>query len=149
MTHAPTNSTGTTGASQKAFVFNSEGKMLTLFRTQTAPTGPNTWDLPGGDLDYGEDAIAGIIREITEETGLGVTNVSPFDVESLINPAGNFWISIAYYAQATTSDVTLSFEHSEYRWVTISEFLEINTSNRAKRFAENLLALESAPKLAR
>jgi ADP-ribose pyrophosphatase YjhB (NUDIX family) len=102
MTTAQPTPNNTTGASQKAVVFNSEGKILTMFRTETAPTRPNTWDLPGGDLDLGEDAIESIVRETTEETGLAVTNVRPFDVESLINPEGTFWITIAYYAQ--TSD---------------------------------------------
>lgn len=142
-------SNSATGSSQKAFVFNPEGKMLTLFRTETAPTRPNTWDLPGGDLEFGEDAIESITREIAEETGLSVTNIRPFDVESLINPAGNFWISIAYYAETDSSDVTMSFEHNAFKWVTVSEFLEMNTSKRAQRFVENLMALETMPKMLR
>src|SRR5258708_1295040 len=110
MTQTPTSTvTPITGSSQKAFVFNREGKFLTLFRTQTAPTRPNTWDLPGGDLEFGEDAVASIIREIEEEAGIAVTNMRPFDVESLINLAGDFWISIAYYAEVVGDDtVTLS-----------------------------------------
>jgi 8-oxo-dGTP diphosphatase len=145
MTNPTPTPNGTIGASQKAVVFNQEGKMLTMFRTETAPTRPNTWDLPGGDLDLGEDAIESIVREITEETGLAVTNVRPFDVESLINPEGTFWITIAYYAQASSDDVKLSYEHNDYRWVTIDEFLEINTSKRAQRFIESLLKLDAAP----
>ncbi len=146
MTDTPVTN-ATTGSSQKAFVFNPEGKLLTLFRTETAPTRPNTWDLPGGDLEFGEDAIESIIREIQEEAGLSVTNVRPFDVESLINPAGDFWISIAYYAQTANSNVKLSFEHNAFKWVTISEFLEMNTSKRAERFVKNLLSLEATPRM--
>lgn len=136
-----------TGSSQKAIVINKEGKMLTLFRTETAPTRPNTWDLPGGDLEFGEDAIHSIIREIKEETGLNVRNVCPFDVESLINKDGNFWICIAYYAISESDDVCLSYEHSEYKWVTVEEFLAINTSKRASRFIENYKKLLSLPVL--
>lgn len=145
----PPTPNGTTGASQKAIIFNRDGKMLTIFRTETAPTRPNTWDLPGGDLDLGEDATASIIREITEETGLKVTNVRPYAVESLINPEGTFWITVAYYAQTSDDRVTLSYEHNDYRWVTIDEFTKINTSNRAKRFIDNLLKLEPAPHMQR
>jgi 8-oxo-dGTP diphosphatase len=138
---------GATGSSQKAFVFNPEGKMLTIFRTETAPTRPNTWDLPGGDLEFGEDAIESMTREITEETKLSVTNVRPFDVESLINQEGNFWISIAYYAETDDSNVTMSFEHNAFKWVTVREFLEMNTSKRARRFVESLLVLEDVPRI--
>ena len=134
-----------TGSSQKALVFNKEGKMLTLFRTETAPTRPNTWDLPGGDLEFGEDALEAITREIKEETGIIVTTVYPFDVESLINSNKDFWISIAYYTVSDTNKVNLSSEHNKYKWVTIKEFLEINTSKRAVRFIQNFIKIPSKP----
>jgi 8-oxo-dGTP pyrophosphatase MutT (NUDIX family) len=35
------------------------------------------WELLGGGLDHGEDPIAGLKREINEETGLVVTYISP------------------------------------------------------------------------
>ncbi|MDQ5885852.1 MAG: 8-oxo-dGTP diphosphatase [Patescibacteria group bacterium] len=34
------------------------------------------WDLPGGGLEHNEDPIAGLKREIHEETGLEVVSVS-------------------------------------------------------------------------
>lgn len=45
--------------------------------------GAGTWHLPGGGTDFGEEANAGLLREITEETGqtgrvlglMGVTNM--------------------------------------------------------------------------
>ena len=30
------------------------------------------WTIPGGGLDFGEDPVAGMIREVREETGLDV-----------------------------------------------------------------------------
>ncbi len=33
-------------------------------------TAPDTWAYPGGRMDYGEDPITGVIREVEEETGL-------------------------------------------------------------------------------
>jgi len=38
-------------------------------RTETAPSNPLKWDLPGGDVEYGEDPKKAILREIKEETG--------------------------------------------------------------------------------
>lgn len=133
------------GVSQKAIVLNKEGRMLTLFRTETAPTRPNTWDLPGGDLDFGEDATESIIREIQEETGLSVENVRPFDVESIINDNGDFWVTIAYYAYVTTEEMKLSSEHNQYMWLLVEEFLKINTSARAQKFVENLIKISPPP----
>lgn len=58
--------------SQKAIIYDDQGRVLTIRRTKTAPTRPLQWDLPGGELDYGEDTHAGMRREIKEETCLEV-----------------------------------------------------------------------------
>lgn len=124
--------------SQKAIVFNKEGKFLTLHRTSTAPSNPDKWDFPGGDLDFGEDAIKGIIREIKEETGLEVKDLKPFDIESNIYKDEEFWITIAYTAKVIVDKVVLSFEHDDFKWVTPEEFLKLESSDKLKRFVKNL-----------
>ncbi len=125
------------GASQKAIIFNEQGKFLTLRRTSAAPSRPNAWDFPGGDLDFGEDAISSMIREIKEETGLEVKDLKPFDVESHVNKDGDFWITIGYTALAVSEKVILSFEHDEFNWVTTEEFLELESAPKLRRFVEN------------
>ena len=123
---------------QKAVVFNKEGKLLTLHRTSTAPAGPNKWDFPGGEIDFGEDAFSGIIREIKEECGLEVKDLKPFDVESHINEKGDFWVTIAYMAKAKSDDVKLSFEHDDFKWVSVEEFLTLESIDKLRRFAKKL-----------
>ena len=126
------------GVSQKAIIFNKEGKFLTMYRTATAQARPNTWDLPGGDLEFDEDPFESIIREVKEETGLDVEEVKPFDVEAHINKEGNFWITIAYKAKAISDKVALSFEHNDYKWVTSEEFFELESYNKLRRFVKNI-----------
>jgi len=129
---------GKIGVSQKAVISNREGKFLIIHRTATAPSNPNKWDLPGGDLDFGEDAINGLIREVKEETGLEIKDIKPFDVESHIDENGEFWVTIAYKAKTASDKVVLSFEHDEFRWVTVQEFLKLESSNKLKHFINNL-----------
>jgi 8-oxo-dGTP diphosphatase len=126
------------GVSQKAVILNEKGEFLVIHRTTTAPSNPNKWDLPGGDLDFGEEAIKGLIREVKEETGLEIKDVKPFDVESHIDEKGEFWVTIAYRAKTTSEEVILSFEHDEFRWVTAREFLKLESSNKLRRFVNNL-----------
>lgn len=126
------------GVSQKAVIFNREGKFLTLHRTSTAPANPNKWDLPGGDLSFGENAIRGIIREIKEETGLEITSIHPFDVESHIDEKDEFWVTIAYKAKADSDKVMLSFEHDKYQWVSPKEFLKIESPDNLRYFVKKL-----------
>ncbi len=124
---------------QKAIIQNDEGKILTIFRTETAPSRPNTWDLPGGEVDFGEDALESIAREIKEETGLEVTDLRPFDTEiHLLEEDGRFWIAIAYKCKALSNNVVLSWEHNDYKWVTPEEFLQLESSPRFIKFIKNL-----------
>jgi len=127
-----------TGVSQKAIIFNEKGKFLALYRTETASDSPNTWDLPGGFLDFGEDPIKDMIREIKEEAGLDVKDLKLFDVESHIDDKGDFWITIGYTAKALSDKVKLSFEHNDYKWVSAEEFLKLKSSPKLIRFVKNL-----------
>lgn len=126
------------GVSQKAIIFDREGKILVLRRSGTALSNPGKWDFPGGDLEFGEDAIGGIIREIREETGLEVKNLNLFDVESHINKEGDFWVTIAYIAKAVSDKVILSYEHDEFKWLTAEDFLKLESSEKLRRFVGNL-----------
>jgi len=130
----------TTHVSQKALIFNSRGEVLVLFRTETAPTRPNAWDLPGGELEFGEKPAEGMIREIQEEAGLAVEAVRVFHIESSVSPENEFWVLITYAAQAISEAVTLSYEHNQFKWVTPSEFMMMSTSDRQKRALEIYLA---------
>ena len=59
----------------KALIFNENRHVLALKEDQDA------WSLPGGGLDHGEDAKAGILRELAEE--LGVTAATIADIASV------------------------------------------------------------------
>ncbi len=129
--------------SEKAILFNKNGKLLTIRRTKTAPSRPLYWDLPGGWLDFGEDTKDGVIREIKEETGLKVKNLSVIDVISGFNDIGEFWITICYTARPTTIKVVLSYEHDDFMWVTPDEFQDLKASPRNKKFVERFKYLRA------
>ncbi len=123
------------GISQKAVIVNEEGKLLAIRRSGTAPLGAYTWDLPGGDLEYGEDPIEGMKREIKEETGLDVKVVTPYDVAARVHESNTYWVTIAYKATAR-GEVKLSYEHDQYQWVTKKEFFALKSREKLKRFVE-------------
>src|SRR3989344_9602689 len=102
---------GVINVSIKAVVYRADGRVLALRRTKTAPTRPLQWDLPGGILDYGEDTMAGIIREIKEEAGIDVVSVKLLDVISAFDDKDEFWVTIGYSAYTTSDTVQLSYEH--------------------------------------
>ena len=124
------------GVSQKAILFKEDGSFLTIRRSKTAPSGPLHWDLPGGDLDFGEDTKEGMIREIKEETGLEVHDLKIIDAISGFNDKNEFWVTICYVAQPTKFEVKLSYEHDDSQWVTPEEFQQFEASPRNKKFVE-------------
>ena len=56
-----------------AIILNDKKELLVVRRKNDPAKG--TLDLPGGFADMGENAEAGVIREVREETGLCVTSV--------------------------------------------------------------------------
>lgn len=130
------------GVSQKAIVFNKEGKILIIRRTAKNPIYPLYWDLPGGILDFGEDLRKSILREIKEETGLKVKNLKLIEVGSWFSDKKRFWVTICYRASAVSNKVKLSWEHDDFQWVAPEKFLKMKSHIAVK----NIL-LEKVTKL--
>jgi len=89
-------------------------------------------------LDYGENAIKGITREIKEETGLNVKELKAFDVESHVNNKREFWVTIAYICKTDSDNVNLSYEHNQYKWIDPKEIKELEAMDKIKRFIAKL-----------
>lgn len=122
--------------SQKAILFDKDGKILTMRRTKSAPSRPLFWDLPGGGIEAGEDLNESISREIKEETGLKIKNLEIIDAVGGFNDCQEFWITLCYVAQLTSKNVILSYEHDDYKLVTADEFLKLKISPKIKKFIE-------------
>lgn len=117
----------------KAIIFKGE-KFLLLKRS--ANTG-GTWSLPGGALEYSEDAIEGIEREVKEETQLDIKNIKPFVVLTH-QKKENSAVIIGYTSEIKAGEIKLNWEHTEYKWVTKEEALKYDLSPDAKRIIEKL-----------
>jgi 8-oxo-dGTP diphosphatase len=101
-----------------AIIFNSESHVLLLKRTY----GNKGWSLPGGSIEPGETIHQALFRECSEELGIEVQDavLTGFYYHSVINTqAAIFRCSIPIDAE-----ITLSSEHSEYKWMHISDLSE-------------------------
>ena len=107
---------------QKALI-KKNGKYLILKRSDSAKHYPMHWDLPGGKLEHGEEPREGLVREVKEETNLDVKVLGP--IFSHINTKNSFAFIIVYKTKLIGGRIKLSFEHSEYKWATKKEILNL------------------------
>lgn len=106
----------------KTVVIDSNGQVLLLRRGSTAPTRPDTWDFPGGGVEPGETFEQGAIREASEEAGLILTDLSLVYAATEYVEKHKHSVNRALFVariNAVAPTPTLSFEHSEYKWVDI------------------------------
>lgn len=62
-----------------------------LLTLAVEPDGGQTWTLPGGRVEHGEDPMAAVIREVEEESGLHVEVDRLLGVDSRFIPASESW----------------------------------------------------------
>ena len=102
-----------------------EGRYLLLRRSPTKDYAPGQWESGSGRLEQGEGFIDALHRESREELGLDVR------VECLLGAAHfyrgepapeNEMVGVTFGCSvADASDLILSDEHSEHKWVTAEE----------------------------
>ncbi len=108
--------------SVKALIKDNQGRVLVLKENQ------DTWSLPGGGLDHGEDPVMGVQRELTEELGLNTYGpVLPLCVKTFYLESRQSWLLwVVFSAQVQESTFTLG------QGVTAATFLdpaELRASN--------------------
>lgn len=118
-----------------------DGRMLLLQR----PTG--TWEPPAGRLSSGEGFEEGAVRELYEETGM---LVAPQDILATWvgkTPGGRALAAVTFAGRADVTEVRISHEHLDHRWVTLDEWLELPSwwsPANIRRVAEPVRALREA-----
>lgn len=62
-----------------ALIFSKDGKLFQGMKAEKkGGVYSDSWHIPGGGIDEGEDKITALIREIKEETGI---DISPYKIE--------------------------------------------------------------------
>lgn len=132
---------------QKCFLVNKTGDLLVLKRSQSDRSRGGAWDLPGGGYEEGEQVGPAMRREILEESGLVASHLVPFYLDNSIDSQADLYFGhnvfvIAWVCREWVGEVTLSSEHTEYRWVTREEFVKLNFGSDGGFFLRALAAFD-------
>lgn len=108
----------------------SEGEKLFFpRRTKSKKFMPDVFELPGGHIDFGEELIVGLVREIKEEFQMNIRVGDPFAAFTYMNGIkGSHSIEVVYFAQFIDplEKIILNPEdHSEFVWVDENELDKI------------------------
>jgi 8-oxo-dGTP diphosphatase len=106
----------------KAVIINEKGRVLVVREAGTYKDGTQTgnYGIPGGRLEPGENYHKGLHREVKEETGLVVEILHPIYVgewRPVIKSEPYQIIAIFTVCKAEATDVRLSEEHDDYKWI--------------------------------
>lgn len=121
-------------------VINGEYQFLCLKRNSTAKVHPGIWQIVTAKIDEGEKAFETAKREVTEESGLK-------PVKFFAAPSFNSFYDYqrdsinlipVFIAEVNPKDeVKISYEHSEYEWLSYEDaFKRLHWGNQKERLEE-------------
>jgi len=111
----------------KAFIVKGD-KLLLIKRSSDDVHKPGVWEIPGGRLDSeAEDPYDGLKRETKEEVSLDIDILHPLQIDHFTREDGQKITMLIFLCTTKNSfsDVQLSEEHSDYRWVNIDSAEDI------------------------
>ncbi len=120
---------------QKAMVFHPKReRFLALKRADDDSSAAGQWDLPGGGIEFGELHLPALVREIGEETGLAIAAPRVIEVMTKFDANQQIYsIFVAHHCRATSDQVILSAEHTEYCWVSVAEWQHLDAPGALHR----------------
>ncbi len=128
------------GVAGKA-VIRKEDKILLVQRPPDDAFDPNLWELPGGKLEYGEDLIESLKREVEEEVDLQIEVKVPFKTWHFYKKP--YWVTgVTFICDYMGGSVKLSPEHQAYKWIDPKDYLEYPLSTTVKEQIEAYLKLD-------
>ena len=79
-------------------------------------------DIPGGRINFGEEPIDGLRREIKEETGMELDNIKRIlDASTIFKDEKRHIVRITYLCSVKDTNVVMSEEHTEIQWTPLEK----------------------------
>lgn len=106
-------------------------------RADTKAFLPGLYELPGGHIEFGEDLIEGLQREIAEELGVSIHVGDPFSAFTYLNKIkGSHSVQITFFATFVDDDAEPLLnpeDHSAAGWFSLEEMDTIKEQKLAPK----------------
>ena len=121
-----------------AVIFRRENKKIYFLLLHY---GMGHWGFPKGNIKKGEKIEDTIKREVKEETGIEDIKFIPGFKETIkyfykLKGKNIFKVVVFYLAKTKTKKVKISWEHTNFEWLSYKEALEQLTFKNAKEILE-------------
>lgn len=120
-----------------AFIHQKMGGMEKVFLAKRAETKkflPGVFELPGGHIDFGEEIVAGLKREIREEFGMEIEVGNPFSAFTYTNNIkGSHSVEVIYFARFVGPIENLRLnpeDHSSFEWISETDIPRVISTNK-------------------
>jgi 8-oxo-dGTP diphosphatase len=122
-----------------AAIWNPSREVLLIRRTKQPRLGE--WSLPGGKVEFGEDLISALKREIREETGLEIDVAGLVDVAETIDDisagaGGAHCVLIDYAARVVSGEAVAGSDAADATWVPIAKLADYPMWHKMRRIIE-------------
>ncbi len=101
--------------SVKSFIVKNN-RLLLIKRNSNNTVLGDTWEIPGGRLEIGENPYVGLLRETKEETGLDIQILKPLNIRHFKRADDQTITMIIFLCETNSENIILSEEHSSYIW---------------------------------
>lgn len=109
--------------------FDGVEKVFLPKRAETKKFLPGVYELPGGHVDFGEDIVLGLKREIKEEFNEEITVGDPFACFTYTNEIkGCQAVEVIYFATFKSDGIEIALQpadHSAYGWFAEDELYKV------------------------
>lgn len=103
----------------KILLKSGSDKYLFLKRVESFKPGVQKWDIPGGRINVDETLDDALAREVYEETALKIDSYELLAAQDIfVEDKDLHVVRLTYIGKAIGDEITISDEHSEYKWMT-------------------------------